>query len=324
MSDEQFIQQFQVNYNRVVNYIGGGADQKLLMSLASHYTLKEKQFSGVILRNLMETIDEERTFRYQIDSPMSYKLATHLLKEQDIHNAIQQLNKNDNLLKEVRFKQSPFRVIGALFLQEDPLQHAKRAKQLFNEMNHYHRFLTSNEDIPYVVLLTSNINSSNDAMVQAETMHRYYQELRQHHFTMGNHLQALTQIMTIYSKEYNEVFMQYIVQLRAALLKYNINVKKIHYPFIGILALAATGNMKLNEIVHLHNQLMEQKAFRHAKEYALIVAIQKIVKDLVGVQEVVDMSLLSQLNYLFEIADFALEFSSFIPSGVSDLLDFLN
>ncbi|MFJ8237439.1 DUF4003 family protein [Ureibacillus sp. NPDC094379] len=322
MNDEQFSKQFQANYDRVINYIGQGNDQHLVMSLASKYTINKKQFSGVMLRKVMEIIDEEKSFSLQLESAMSYKLASYLMEEKDIHTAIKQINYHDSLLADVKFKQSPFRILGALFLQEDSFEHAKRAKNLFDEMNRKQPFLTSKEDIPYVVVQTS---IQEDSIGQrAETIQRYYLELKKHQFTIGNHLQGLSQIMTIYSTDYNELLVQYIIQLRKELIKQNIKVKRVHYPFIGILALAATDNLKIGEICILYQQLMEQKAFRYAKEYALIVAIQKVVNDLLNIQNLVDLTPLTRLSQMSEIAEFVLEFTGLIPSGVSDVLDFFN
>lgn len=322
MNDEQFSKQFQANYDRVINYMGQGSDQHLVMSLASKYTINKKQFSGVFLRKVMEIIDEEKSFSLQLESAMSYKLAAYLMEEKDLHTAIKQINYHDSLLADVKFKQSPFRILGALFLQGDSFEHAKRAKNLFDEMNHLQPFLTSKEDIPYVVLQTS---VQEDSMGQrAETIQRYYLELKKHQFTIGNHLQALSQIMTIYSTDYNELLVQYTIQLRKELIKQNIKVKRMHYPFIGILALAATDDFKIREICILYQQLMEQKAFRYAKEYALIVAIQKIVNDLLNVQNLIDLTPLIRLSQMSEIAEFVLEFTGLIPSGVSDIIDFFN
>jgi len=322
MNDEQFSKQFQANYDRVINYMGHGSNQHLAMSLASKYTINKKQFSGVMLRKVMEIINEEKSFSLQLESALSYKLASYLMEEKDIHIAIKQINNHDSLLADVKFKQSSFRILGALFLQEDSLEHARRAKSLFEEMNRRQPFLTSKEDIPYVVVQTS---VQEDSIGQrAETIQRYYLELKKHQFIIGNHLQALSQIMTIYSTEYNALLVQYTVQLRKELNKQNIKVKRVHYPFIGILALAATDDFKIEEICILYQQLIEQKAFRYAKEYALIIAIQKIVNDLLNVQNLVDLTPLTRLSQMSEIAEFVLEFTSLIPSGVSDIIDFLN
>ncbi|MFP3919567.1 DUF4003 family protein [Lysinibacillus telephonicus] len=320
MNDEQFIKIFQENYNRVYNYIGGG-DQQLIMSLACKYTLAKKQFSGVILQKVIEHFGEEAKLPFSIQnfSTISYKIAAQLIQEQDIKLAVSNLIENDRILKEVKFKNSSLRIIGALFLRENKQEHAKRAKQLFDAMNRNQRILTSKEDIPYVVVLTA----SNEAqpLKQAETIVCYYNALRKQRFIIGNHLQALAQIMTIYSSSYNEILMQYVVQLKEELIKRNIKVKKVHYPFLGFLALTATDNSKVDEIVALYNQLTEQKIFKNAKEFALIIAIQKTVQDLIEVQEMIDITFLSHLTDLLDLADFILEIGSFIPGGILDVVD---
>ncbi|TSI11002.1 DUF4003 family protein [Lysinibacillus sp. BW-2-10] len=328
MDNEQFIIAFEQNYQRVINYIGSGVDQQLVMSLACKYTLAKKPFSGVMLQKVIDQVDEMAKGALPIrnSSTISYRFAAQLvLGNGDIPSTLPELIENDHLLKEAKFKSSPFRAIGALFLQGDKEQHAARAKELYTEMNRNQRILTSAEDIPYVVYLT--IPSDTQALVQAETIDRYYNELRKHQFAMGNHLQALAQIATIYSSTYNEVLLHYVIQLKEELTKRNIKLKKMHYPYLGVLALAATNNMKMDEIANLYNQLMEQKIFKNAKHYALIVAIQKIVQDLMEVQELLNVTPVAQLlnlTDLLDIADIFLELGWFLPSGISEVVDFFN
>lgn len=260
MNDEQFVKAFQDNYQRVFNYIGGGGgvEQHFYMSLASKYTLANKQYSGVQLQKIVDQLQKEGLFR--LESTVVYKLAAQLFHETNITNTILRLNVNDQLLNDVKFRKSSFRTIGALFLKDD--EHAKRAKQLFNAMNRNQRILTSKEDIPYVVYLTANKEA--EIKIQSETIYQYYNGLKAMGFLRGNHLQALAQIMTIYDAEFNGTFMYYVVQLKEELIKRSIKVKKIHYPYLGLLALTATNETKVNEIVTIHNLLMELKIFKHA------------------------------------------------------------
>lgn len=321
MTDEQFIQAFRQNYTRVNNYLGN-VNQQLMMSLTTKYTLNNQQFSGVALYKVMEMLYENknRSFQFHMETSISYKLAAHLLDQGNIDNAILQIIENDILLKEVGFNNIPFRSIGALFLQNK--EHAKRAKMLFDELNRRQRILTSKEDIPYVLLLT--MDDRNNPQTIAETVYRYYKELRDQSFSMGNHLQALAQIMAIYNSEYNELFLRYVVQLRKEIVKRNIKVSKIHYPFIGLLAIAATDGSKINNIENLHNLLIEQKEFKWNKEYALMVAIQKTVKDIAEAQHVVDMTPLNGIDQLLMTLDFIEDIISFLPTNISDLVDFFN
>lgn len=323
MSNDQFIKAFQDNYNRVFNYTGG-SDVQLTISIACKYTLTKRQFSGVLLQKAIEQIEEstKRSFSIRSISKNSYKFAFYLLRQGDLNEAVNKLVRNDAALEKVKFKNTSYRVLGALFLQEDEMEHAQRAKRLFDEMNRNQRILTSKEDIPYAVYLTSNPDEN--PKEQADTIVRYYTYLRKNHFTMGNHLQALAQIMTIYKSDYNETLLRYVVQLREELIRRNIKVKKAHYPFLGVLALAATNESKIDEIVSLHNQLLELKVFKSEKKYALIVAIQKIVQDLVDVQEMIDMTPLTKITELFDTVDFMLDLGIHFPTGISDVADFFN
>lgn len=324
MNNEQFIKAFQDNYNRLFNYTGGH-DIKLMISIAGKYTLAQKQFSGVVLQKIIEETQDggEKALPVRLEFSTSYKLAFHLMQQVDRDKELNRIIANDQALGQVHFKKTTKRIIGALFL--DPsncLEHAKRAKQLFDEMNRNQRFLTSKEDIPYAVFLTANQDVR--PKVQADTIIKYYRNLRSNKFTMGNHLQALAQIMTVYSEDYNKILLEYVVKLREGLIEQGVNVKKLHYPYLGVLALAATDGEKMNEIVLLHNQLIEQKVFKNAKDYALVIAIQKIVQELVEVNNLIDITALTSILNIFDIADFILDLGPNIPTGIADVIDFFN
>ncbi|MEK9200114.1 DUF4003 family protein [Ureibacillus sp. 179-F W5.1 NHS] len=322
MSDEQFIKAFIDNYHRVFNYTGG-QDPQLTMFLASTYTFSKKEFSGVILQKIIDEIEEKtKSSSVRLDLKMKYKLAIQFSQQNNMDETIQSFIKKDQLLKEVKFKNTPHRALAALFLQEDDREHAIRAKQLFDELNRQQRILTSNEDVPFVVYLSSDMNEQ--PKTQADTIVKYYNELRENHFTMGNSLQGLAQILTVYSSDYNEVLLQYVVQLREELLKRDIKVKRIHYPYLGVLALAATNESKVDAIVSLHHQFIEIKELKSNKSYALIIAIKKVIQDVLEIQELIEMTPLSDLTGLLDIADILVDLVGFLPPGLSDVVDFLN
>lgn len=321
MSIEQFIQNFQQNYTRINNYLGNNSTQ-LMMSLATKYTLNNQSFSGVALYKIMESINEnkKRSFSFHMETTISYKLAAQIFEYGHIESTIEKLIENDHLLQKVGFKKSPLRAIGALLLQDE--QHAAKAKQLFDQLKQKQRILTSNEDIPYVLLLTANDTTHTAEL--AETVLHYYKQLRDHSFSIGNHLQALAQIMTLYSPTYNEQFLQYVILLRDEIEKHHVKVTKIHYPLIGLLAITATDTSTITEIARLHNRLIEEKLFKWNKRYALIIAIQKVVKELTVVQNVVDMTPLSTIDQLIMTIDYIDDIVTFIPVNFSDVSDFFN
>ena len=324
MNNEQFIKALQDNYNRLFNYTGGH-DTQLMVSIACKYTLAQKQFSGVVLQKIIEEIQEnvEPAFHLRLGTVTDYKLAFHLLQQEDRIQEMNRIVANNLTLGEVNFKQTIYRIIGALYLnQTNSLEHAKRAKQLYEEMNRNQRFITSKEDIPYVVFLTAN--SEVQPKVQADTILNYYSGLRNNKFTMGNHLQALAQIMTFYSEDFSKLLLQYVVKLREELIESGVKLKKRHYPYLGVLALSATDSLKMNDLTSLHHQLMELKIFKNAKEYALVAAIQKNVQNLVEFDNLIDITALTSLLTIFDIVDLALELGPIVPTGISDVLDFFN
>lgn len=317
-----FITDLQENYDRVVNYFGTGFNQRFIMSLASQYTLDGKQFSGVQLNKAMSKIVEKsKSLRLPNESSVSYKIAHKLMGEGDLEASLRKLEEKDCILNEAGFKKSFSRIVGAFLLEEDATGHAKRAKLLFDELNRRQRLLTSKEDIPYMVILTSN--SAMNPSRQADMIVRYYHGLRKE-LLFGNQLQTLSQLMTLYSEEYNELFLQYVIELHNELMKQNVKVKRMHYPYIGILALTATSYDKVEEIVQLHHQLINQKTFRLSKELALIVAIQKSVQDIMELQSAVDMISVSGLSDIIFTADIVLEIVSTTADGLGFIFELFN
>lgn len=53
-------------------------------------------------------------------------------------------------------------------------------------------------------------------------------------------LQTLTQILTFFDVHYNEELALYVAQLKTELENRGVHVKRVHYPYISMLALTAT------------------------------------------------------------------------------------
>ncbi|WP_147370399.1 DUF4003 family protein [Lysinibacillus yapensis] len=326
MDNEQFIKVFLDNYNRIFNYTGG-QDLQLMHSLACKYTIANKQFSGVVLHKIIEQFTEDRRhpLPFRLDYKNEYKLAFHLLQQGDVDMAMSRLIENDRLLEQAKFRGSQHRLLAALFLQPGDLEHAKRAKHLYEEMNKTQRLLTSKADIPYVVCLTKNPHVQ--PREQARAIVQYYRELKRSQFSIGNPLQALAQILTMPRPEYDQILVQSVINIKEELRRCEIKVKKFHYPYIAILALASGKNSKISEISFLYNQLIEQKIFKGAKEYALAAAIQKVASDELEMQKLLELPYFQHFKDftdLYQLIDFNLDIGMFFPSGTSDFTDFFN
>lgn len=320
--DIQFTKGLQDNYNRIVNYFGNQFKVGVMISLASKYTLEKREFSGVALQKIVDQMAaySKKSLSIQRNSPIPYYIAARFLG-QDLETCFESLLQRDTALKEAGFHTSPFRLAGAMMLDEDIHLHTKRAKALYDEMHRKQFFLTAKEDIPYVVLLSKE---NEHPQRQVETMVQYYKGLRKQGFMLGNALQSLAQILTMYSSEYNDMLLQYVVELRHSLNHKGIKIKPLHYPYLGILALNATDHIKIGEIAEWQKTFMELKMFRMAKEFALIVAIQKVIKELVEVQNMVDMKENLFIENLIDALDIALDVLDFfvLPGSVGDLFDF--
>lgn len=317
MENAVFIQNLQANYTRVFNYFGTGINPSVAIGLASQYTFASRTFSGVAFQKTLDDFQQRNTKDSRISifnnvttlSNLGYKLVAHLFLHPDCEKEIERLEQNERYLNEVGFKKNTYRSIAALLLVDE--YHAKRAKALYNEMRGYHRFLTGKDDIPFAVLLTAEKEGT--IGLRAQTMHRYYKELREQGFKTGDELQALSQLLTLYDLRYQDVLVSYVVQLKMEFEKRHIRVKKLHYPYLGLLALVATNTEVVQEITDLHKELLTKKLFSGAKALALIVAIQQTIQGLVRVKETID------LTQALEISNFMLEMSAQIGSGIFDV-----
>ncbi|WP_332649112.1 DUF4003 family protein [Lysinibacillus sp. 54212] len=317
-----FIRQLELNYRKVFNYTGGAPDLRVVVSMAAQYTFAGAVYSGVRHQEVVDRIEQGESFlsifrTFGGQAGMQLKLAAHLLLNGNVEEEILRLKKNDALLQECKFARSPYRVVSALFVEDTA--HAVRALALHRAMNKHHPILTTKSDFPYAILLTAG--NEDDVHIRAKTMHEYYIRLKELDFKMGDTLQSLTQLMTLYSAQYEEQFALYVAKLKDELEQRDVKVKKLHYPFIGILALTATDTQFIENIIDLHKGLTSLKMFKGVEELALVVAIQKLVKDYGAVQEVIDVSKYSRWQELLEFSEFFVCFPSAISNGIGEIFN---
>lgn len=271
---ESFIRALEGNNDRTFNYVGDRTPETI--QLAALYTFADKQFSGVALQKKTDELKAGiKSLRIFSTAPIDQLLAAHIYLSSEQEKLIETLAVNYQKLVEVGFKKVQLTLTASLFLEDDA--HSSRAKQLHTEMKKYHPFLTGKNDIPLAVLLTKNQDSN--PVVMAKTMHTYYNELKSN-FSPGEALQMLSQLLTIYDEQYNENLVPYVIQLKKELEKRKIKIKRIHYPFIAILALNESNVTCIEEVGDLYEQLIRLKMFSGYKELALQIAIQKIVMKL--------------------------------------------
>lgn len=316
----QFIQQLEKNYDSVFNYTGGQPGLQMVTSLAAQYTYVNRTYSGLEHQAMMDRMTSGESMfsifqTYSSNSNLLYKIAAHLLLRRNVEEHVMDLKKKDAILAECGFRPSPYRLVSAFFVKDSA--HGVRAKKLYDEMNKLHPILTRKSDFPFAILLTAN-NDDNIAL-RAETMNCYFRKLRELGFSLGDALQTLTQILTLFDVHYNEELAHYVAQLKIELENRGVHVKRVHYPYIGMLALTATKLQLIEEIVKLEKQLQHSKATRGVRELALVLAIQYLVRDYQGAQQAVNSTTFTGWLELFQFSELFLYFSFDIANGLTNL-----
>ncbi|KGR86747.1 DUF4003 family protein [Lysinibacillus odysseyi] len=318
----QFIQMLEKNYTKVFNYTGGHPDLRTVVSLAAQYTYANRTYSGVEHQAVMDKMTSGKG-PFHVFRPCSrnigllYKVAASLLLDGNIEESALQVEKKDSLLDEHRFGQSSYRVISSFFLKDK--KHAGRAKKLYDKMSKHHPILTRKSDFPLAVIVTAPEDSDID--LYAQTMHDYFDALHMLGFKAGDSLQTLTQILTLYDAHFQQEFAEYVAQLKIELEKKGIHIKRIHYPFLGILALSAADTQVIVKVVMLEEQLRNSKALKGVKELALIIAIQKFVREYGGLHQVIDTQRFTGWQGILELGDLFFYLPVGATEGLAGLLD---
>ena len=318
----QFIQSLEKNYDNVFNYTGGQPSLRMVTSLAAQYTYVNRTYSGLEHQAMMDRMTSGESMfsifhTYRGNSNLLYKIAAHLLLRGNVEEHVIELKKKDEILAECSFRSSPYRLVSAFFVKDTA--HGVRAKKLYDEMNKFHPILTRKSDFPFAILLTANNDDS--IALRAETMNRYFHKLRELGFSLGDALQTLTQILALFDVHYNEELAYYVAQLKTELENRGVHVKRVHYPYIGMLALTATKLQLIEEIVKLEKQLQHSKVTRGVRELALVLAIQYLVRDYQDAQHAVNSTTFTSWLELFQFSDFFLYLSFDIANGLTDLFD---
>ena len=276
--EKAFIDLLDRNYNKVFNFTGSSTMEGGF-SVALQYTLNGRTYSGLeheaVVKKLKMPMPLGSIIHgYGNDPILLDKIAAKLIIDGNVDESISQLHKNIALLKEKGFSNGYNLNYSALFLKDEA--HAERAKQFFREMKSNQRFLTRKSDYPITLLLTQQ---SVDVVQLADTIYEYYQALRQHQFKAGDQLQMLAQFLAFYSPTFEPKMVDYTVQLKKQVSQGSIRVTKNLYPLIGLLALNATDNKKLEEIFALKAAITAHKTFKHFSNLAFSAAVFKTLTD---------------------------------------------
>ncbi|KOY80101.1 DUF4003 family protein [Lysinibacillus macroides] len=279
---------------------GWTVDRKIILAIASTFLASGKTFDPVKYKAVLQEMKKQSSWMSPLRTTVGYSIAANLMEQEDAEKAVKELLTNVSILKEAKFKNGNFSFIGAQFLTENKHEkkaHAQKARALFDAIRKHHPFLTSYEDIPYAVLLS---NPSDDVELRADTMNRYYKELRTYNFTVGNDLQWLSQVLTLLSPQYNYQLVANTVAIRDTLKKQHIKVKTMHYPLLGFLAILELNQTQLQDIIDLYHEVKSLKLLKWHREFVLFMAVQIAIYDMANVQKSLSMTIMASIELLIQ------------------------
>lgn len=279
---------------------GWTVDRKIVLAIASTFVASGKTFDAMKYKNVLQEMKKQSSWLSPLRTTVGYSIAANLMEQDDAEKAVKNLLTNVSILKEAKFRSGNFSYIGAQFLTEDEQDkktHAQVARALFDAIRKHHPFLTSYEDIPYAILLSS---PSDDVELRADTMNRYYKELRTSNFNAGNELQWLSQVLTFLSPKFDGQLVPDVVTLRDGLKKQNVKVKAMHYPLLGFLAILNLDKAQLQGLIDLYHELKDMKLLKWHREFVLFMAVQFAIYDMAKVQKSLSMTIMSSIELLIQ------------------------
>jgi len=279
---------------------GWTVDRKIVLAIASTFVASGKTFDATKYKNVLLEMKKQSSWLSPLRTTVGYSIAANLMEQDDAEKAVKNILTNVSILKEAKFRSGNFSYIGAQFLTEDEQDkktHAQAARALFDAIRKHHPFLTSYEDIPYAILLSS---PSDDVELRADTMNQYYKELRTSNFNAGNELQWLSQVLTFLSPKFDGQLVPDVVTLRDGLKKQNVKVKAMHYPLLGFLAILNLDKAQLQGLIDLYHELKDMKLLKWHREFVLFMAVQFAIYDMAKVQKSLSMTIMSSIELLIQ------------------------
>ncbi|WP_277583988.1 DUF4003 family protein [Psychrobacillus antarcticus] len=266
-------QKLEQTFNALKKTVGWTVDKRITLSLAGYYVTLEKEFDETRYQEIATHLKKRAGIFSALRSHLHpLFVATLDVSGVDSEQAVNLLMEKADALKQFGFKMNSYTYLAALMMSDQKDQwpfEMKMAHKLMDDMKGHHRFLTSTDDYPYAMFLGK---MEGDTAVRAETMNRYYKELKQHKFYTGNELQWMSQVLTYSNPVYEENMVSRAVIIRNGLKSVKIKTSQAQYPIIGFMAALKLEEEQLNEVVASYESIANMKLFSWYKDSALPIA----------------------------------------------------
>lgn len=169
-----------------------------------------------------------------------------------------------------------------------------KTKQVYEQMEHSHPFLTTTYAYPAAMLIALN---NKRKVAEAKGLYRL---LNDSGFKKGKDLQLLTYILLTNDKQNTHQLVDEASAMLQSLKSYRLDQKK-NYPLIGLLTLVPTDRLYLDDIFYTYDRLNLNKSFKelnficsvflyvghHVMDYKLLapfifIVVEKLVLDREG------------------------------------------
>jgi len=266
-------QRLEQTFNALKKTLGWSVDKRITLSLAGYYVTLEKEFDEIRFKEVASYLKKRAGIFSALRSHLHpLFVATLDVSGAEPEQAVNLYMEKADALKQFGFKMNSYTYLAALMMSDQKEQWSfemKMAQKLMNDMKKHHRFLTSVDDYPYAMFLGKR---EGDTAVRAETMNRYYKELKQYKFYSGNELQWMSQVLTYSNSEYEENMVNRAVIIRNGLKSVKIKTSQAQYPIIGFMAALKLDEEQLNEVVKTYESIANMKLFSWYKDSALPIA----------------------------------------------------
>ncbi|WP_252313126.1 DUF4003 family protein [Sinobaca sp. H24] len=279
-------------------------DARVLMLISSMYVVRKKELDVERFKEIAEYVKKKKGVFSALNSAQVYVGAATLdirfdNPEEKYHEWMEVYDQ----LVDSSFQRGSFTYISALLVldlkkeadsREDLI---KGAKRVFDLMKKDHMFLTSSSDYPIAVLLAASPLEEAPLMAKIEEL---YGNLNDKGFKKSNELQMLSHILALRDNEDTDILVKHAMDVVVTLEAQEKKVRPIHYPEVGIMALAEEKEMLADFIVRIENALNEAKDFKWHKKMNFTIAVQLSVSEYAEEASIMETAVQTSLESILQ------------------------
>lgn len=290
---------FEDVYPKLQNLFSRMVDKRILLSMAGVYAFGDRPYGGQRLMEISDMLKRHSGWFSPVRGQIHPMIAVLLDgQEGDPETVVRDLFDKQDMLRGLGFRNTIHSYLAAILIPDDEAEARRQAiagKLLYDEMKRRHRFLTSDDDYAFAVLLGTE---GRNPEALAGVMNDYYKELRSLGFRAGNELQWMSQALTYGNAEFIQGRAEEAAELRDRFKRAGMKLKPLHYPMLGFLAAFHVEQPAVDRIVDVTRSLAGMKLFRWYREMAFSFGIQAVLKEAAGAERAVDIGMAASIEQI--------------------------